>query len=437
MNTKNDIAIRVTQLSKKYEKEGSRTDFRNAAANLFKKSSPEYLWALQDVSFEVKWGETLGIIGQNGSGKSTLLKILSGITKPTTGRVEIYGRIASILDIGAGFHPDLTGKENIYLKGQLMGMSKQTIAQHFEEIIAFSELKDFIHMPLKHYSDGMFLRLAFSTLIYLDADILLLDEVLAVGDIGFQQKCFEKILAMKEEGKTILIVSHNARELVEISTGYLQLEQGKMLHPKSDITILKNYLQNAILSTEKQEKDQDYKGLERIWTNAQEAPGDASCQVRSVAIRATDAQERREFLYTDQELAVELEFTKLQEEDFTDLVFSLNDEFGTAIMACFPHLPYHFFQTKQKGSYKSRCILPKNWLNQGVFKLNIIGLKNRSEISFIFRKALVFMIKIREENNPIIGELRKLPTPLAPVLHWELTTEDINRKNISIHSLTI
>lgn len=198
-----DVVIRVENLSKKFSLSQPQTDEEGRVVN--------ELWALKDVSFEVRKGESVGIIGHNGSGKSTLLKILAGITKPTTGKVEIHGRVASILDIGAGFDPELSGRENIFISAQtLLGYSRKEIRNRFHEIVSFSGIERFIDEPVKHYSNGMYLRLAFSIMTHLDFDMYLLDEVLGVGDSNFQQKCIRKINELIRLQKTFVVVYHNS-----------------------------------------------------------------------------------------------------------------------------------------------------------------------------------------------------------------------------------
>ncbi len=213
--------IKVENLGKRYQIGGllaSHGSFRELVAGAVVESfkrlrragrpSSETLWALEDINFEVQPGETLGIIGHNGAGKSTLLKILSRITEPTTGGFELYGRVGSLLEVGTGFHPDLTGRENIFLNGAILGIKRAELERRFDEIVAFSEIEKFIDTPVKYYSSGMYLRLAFSVAVHLDAEILIMDEVLAVGDVAFQQKCIEKMHEIRQEGRTILFVSH-------------------------------------------------------------------------------------------------------------------------------------------------------------------------------------------------------------------------------------
>jgi lipopolysaccharide transport system ATP-binding protein len=215
------IAIRVDRLSKQYtigvaknQHDTLRDQITGGIRSLFRhngqpRSSDETIWALKDVSFEVNHGEILGIIGRNGAGKSTLLKILSRITEPTEGRAEIYGRVGALLEVGTGFHQELTGRENIYLYGSILGMNKHEIERKFDQIVAFSEVDKFIDTPVKHYSSGMYVRLAFSVAAHLDPDILLIDEVLSVGDLSFQRKCMAHAKRLQERNTTVILVSHN------------------------------------------------------------------------------------------------------------------------------------------------------------------------------------------------------------------------------------
>jgi len=219
----NDVAIRVENLGKLYhlgKRERYRTlrdtlvasiaaPFRRLRSGPSSSGGPETIWALKDVSFEVKHGEVIGIIGRNGAGKSTLLKILSRITEPTEGQATISGRVGSLLEVGTGFHPELTGRDNIFLNGAILGMKKAEIERKFDEIVAFAEVERFIDTPVKHYSSGMYVRLAFAVAAHLEPEILIVDEVLAVGDVAFQKKCLGKMGEASRSGRTVLFVSHN------------------------------------------------------------------------------------------------------------------------------------------------------------------------------------------------------------------------------------
>jgi lipopolysaccharide transport system ATP-binding protein len=211
------------------------TPFKRLAGNRIDKG--ESLWALKDINFTVEPGEVVGLIGFNGAGKSTLLKIISRITTPTTGRTEVYGRIGSLLEVGTGFHPDLTGRENVFLNGAVLGIKKAEITRRFDEIVAFSEIEKFIDTPVKWYSSGMYLRLAFSVAVHLDSEVLIMDEVLAVGDLPFQQKCMQKMEAIRSEGRTILFVSHSVDAVKKICNRAIMLEKGQIVRdgPASEI----------------------------------------------------------------------------------------------------------------------------------------------------------------------------------------------------------
>lgn len=205
----------------------------------------ETLWALRDVSFEVRPGEVIGIIGRNGAGKSTLLKIISRVTKPTTGEVDLYGRVGSLLKVGTGFHPDLTGRENIYLNGTILGMKRAEIKRKFDEIVAFSEVERFLETPVKHYSSGMYVRLAFAIAVHLEPEILLLDEIIAVGDAAFQRKCIEKVKEMPGKGHTVFFVSHNLETIKDLCHRVLFIKSGQLLEDGEATNVIASYAQNA------------------------------------------------------------------------------------------------------------------------------------------------------------------------------------------------
>ncbi|HEY5885407.1 MAG TPA: ABC transporter ATP-binding protein, partial [Pyrinomonadaceae bacterium] len=225
------------------------------------KSSRDTLWALNDVSFEVKRGEVVGIIGRNGAGKSTLLKILSRITKPTKGHAKIYGRVGSLLEVGTGFHPELTGRENIYLNGAILGMRKTEIARKFDEIVAFAEVETFIDTPVKRYSSGMYVRLAFAVAAHMETEVLIVDEVLAVGDIQFQKKCLGKMSDVAKAGRTVLFVSHNLQAVTRLSERAILL----------DSTVTADGPASAVVQTY---LDSDLKvTASRVWSEKEVRPG--------------------------------------------------------------------------------------------------------------------------------------------------------------------
>ena len=247
-----DIVIRVENISKQY-RIGQREPYRalrDILTGAFRrlKQTPKsdglesgFIWALKDVSFEVERGEVVGVIGRNGAGKSTLLKILSRITEPTEGYAEVRGRVGSLLEVGTGFHPELTGKENIYLNGAILGMKKKEIDRKFEEIVSFAELEKFIGTPVKYYSSGMYVRLAFAVAAHLEPEILLVDEVLAVGDAAFQKKCLGKMGDVAKEGRTVLFVSHNLQMISALTKRTLVLDSGYVVQDSDTSSALRRY----------------------------------------------------------------------------------------------------------------------------------------------------------------------------------------------------
>jgi lipopolysaccharide transport system ATP-binding protein len=263
-----EIAIRAQGLSKSYQidhaaKRGYRTlreSLSSLAARPFRRGSPtehETIWALKDVSFEVQFGEALGIIGRNGAGKSTLLKILSRITQPTAGRAEVHGRLGSLLEVGTGFHPELTGRENIFLNGAILGMRRREIQARFDEIVAFAETERFLDTPVKRYSTGMYLRLAFAVAAHLETDVLIVDEVLAVGDAAFQAKCLGKMEAVSGQGRTVLFVSHNLAAVTQLCTRAILLDGGAVEASGATDTVIAQYLsrQNPEASIDLRSRD--------------------------------------------------------------------------------------------------------------------------------------------------------------------------------------
>lgn len=261
-----ELAIKVENISKRYnllhkqknESDSLIGDLARSAKNVFRKNkigqTNEDFWALKDINFEINKGDRVGIIGKNGAGKSTLLKILSRIVKPSSGRIEYSGRLAGLLEVGTGFHGDLSGRENIYLNGSILGMTKAEIDSKFDEIVAFSEVEQFLDTPVKRYSSGMYVRLAFAVAAHLDNDILIVDEVLAVGDAAFQDKCIGKISADQSNGKTVLFVSHNIGQIAALCNRGIYLEHGNVVydgsvHTAIDYYLNKNKLTDASLVT--------------------------------------------------------------------------------------------------------------------------------------------------------------------------------------------
>jgi lipopolysaccharide transport system ATP-binding protein len=281
------IAIRVDNLGKRY-KLGVRRHHRNIRETISAALSRgshhaavkpvETFWALHDLSFEVKRGEVLGVIGSNGAGKSTLLKILSRVTEPTAGCVDIWGKVGSLLEVGTGFHPELTGRENVFLNGAILGMSKARILEKFDEIVGFAEVGEFLDTPVKRYSSGMYMRLAFAVAAHLEPDVLIVDEVLAVGDAAFQKKCLGKLQKVAEgHNRTVLFVSHNMQAVQSLCTSVLHLSHGRIVNCGDPRRVIAGYLADISSSESYRAWDTDAPGNRELQLKTIEATADGDC----------------------------------------------------------------------------------------------------------------------------------------------------------------
>jgi lipopolysaccharide transport system ATP-binding protein len=305
-----DPIIRVENLGKKYlldhQQQERYTALRDVLSDrakaLFRpiqnsklktQNSKEEFWALKDVSFEINQGDRVGIIGRNGAGKSTLLKILSRITEPTTGRIRIKGRVASLLEVGTGFHPELTGRENIFLNGAILGMSREEIKRKFDEIVAFAEVEKFLDTPVKRYSSGMYVRLAFAVAAHLEPEVLVVDEVLAVGDAQFQQKCLGKMENIGEEGRTVILVSHNMSTVRQLCTKAFLLKSGCLNFEGSPSEVISNYIQSEL--KEDKEKNRVYKHIK----------GDGSVQIQKIVLNNTSDLECVVSIFEEIEISID------------------------------------------------------------------------------------------------------------------------------------
>ncbi|MDH7474364.1 MAG: ABC transporter ATP-binding protein [Anaerolineae bacterium] len=293
-------AIRFDHVSKKFilRRERARS-FQELALNLLHRRGNgrrEEFWALRDVSFEIAPGETVGVIGPNGAGKSTALKLISRIIEPTSGNIEVNGRIGALLELGAGFHPDLTGRENIYLNGSILGLSRTEIRRKLDDIIGFAELERFIDVPVKHYSSGMYMRLGFSVAAHTDPQILLVDEVLAVGDAAFQRKCLERINDLRRQGVTVLFVSHSVDTVRSLCNRVLWLNEGHLVADDSAEAVVQRYLEHSW----GREGDAGPGGDEHRW---------GSGKIRIVRVRLLDGEGReRQQFRTGEPLGVEMQY---------------------------------------------------------------------------------------------------------------------------------
>ena len=344
----------------------------------------EEFWALKDASFEVKQGEVVGIIGRNGAGKSTLLKILSRITEPTSGRVRIKGRVASLLEVGTGFHPELTGRENIFLNGAILGMTKVEIKRKFDEIVAFSEIEKFLDTPVKRYSSGMYVRLAFAVAAHLEPEILIVDEVLAVGDASFRKKCLGKMKDVsKREGRTVLFVSHNMAAVANLCSEAILLVQGKTLEQGSTDSIIQSYLQAGAVSSG-----------EVIWKDPASAPGNDRVRLRGVRVRGNGSTTAQ--VAIDQSCQIEVEYWNLTAGLYLTVSVMLRDKVGIEVFNC-GNLPSANLicdswsgKPFPTGLFRSVCIIPQNLLNDGRYTFEVAIISNLKTIEVLTDKSFSF-----------------------------------------------
>lgn len=368
----------------------------------FEEENESVHWALKDVSFEVKQGEVLGIIGKNGAGKSTLLKILSKITEPTSGRIELHGRIAALLEVGTGFHPELTGRENIYMNGTILGMTKKEIDRKLEEIIDFSGVEKYIDTPVKFYSSGMRVRLGFSVAAHLEPEILIIDEVLAVGDYEFQQKCLGKMEDVSlKEGRTVLFVSHNMEAVKTLCRRAICLQSGKIINDGTTINVVKEYLQV------------NFRGkIFNSW-EYKLAPGNEFVKVKSISIK--DNSKESTILTTDSDLEIITEFWIVN----ISLKINLSLHLYAATGECLMNVHTQFPAPRLKaGLHKSTCKIPKKLLNTGAFSISIMFVKDTTIPLFELVDALHFEIK--EGVRKDLHWYGKFPGFFRPNLDFEI-----------------
>src|SRR3974390_932063 len=318
----------------------------------------EEFWALKNVSFDVKRGEVLGIIGRNGAGKSTLLKILSRITDPTEGRVVLRGRVASLLEVGTGFHPELTGRENIYLNGAILGMSQCEVERKFDEIVAFAEVEQFLDTPVKRYSSGMYVRLAFAVAAHLEPEILIIDEVLAVGDAAFQKKCLGKMSEVAGVGRTVLFVSHNSGAVRSLCSRAIVIDGGKIIASGAATQAVEAYLQ---LSS-------PHIGCEWFWENS-EMPGDETLRVERVSLTKSDGKLATE-VKSDERFQIKIQYEQRAHIRGLRIYVQLDTQLGEIAFITSDH-SIRNEGTFVPGRYESSCWIPEKLLNIGQYTIRL------------------------------------------------------------------
>jgi lipopolysaccharide transport system ATP-binding protein len=413
------IALSIAGLSKSYRishggDRGYHT-LRDEIASVFGRlaggkspapASVEEFWAVQNVTFEVKRGERMGIIGRNGAGKSTLLKMLSKIVEPTSGRIEIHGRLSSLLEVGTGFHPELTGKENIFLNGAILGMTRAETLRKFDEIVEFSGVERFIDTPVKHYSSGMYMRLAFAVAASLEPDILLIDEVLAVGDLAFQQRCLGKIESITNAGRTVLFVSHNLGSISSLCTSAVLMEAGRIAAMGDVAEVVMKYYRDGTSSPASFESG-----------NGGRFVGDEYARLRAGRVLDKSGKPSME-VHISENLSVEMEFEILDRRHgpFTPN-FHFNTSDGTVAFVSVNTSR----DAVAPGTYRARCEIPGGLLNEGTYFVGF-GLTSFSSgvtVHFFEPGAVSFNVR-----DPIEGIASRggwggsMPGSVRPNLAW-------------------
>jgi lipopolysaccharide transport system ATP-binding protein len=415
-----DVAIKVEDLSKLYQlgEVGTGTlsrDLERWWAGVRGKEDPfakigqvndrtakaesEFVWALKDINFEVKKGEVLGIIGRNGAGKSTLLKILSKITSPTTGKIFLDGRIASLLEVGTGFHPEMTGRENIFMNGAILGMRKKEIQQKFDAIVDFAGVEKYIDTPVKRYSSGMYVRLAFAVAAFLEPEILIVDEVLAVGDAEFQKKCLGRMKDVSvNDGRTVLFVSHNMAAVKSLCKSGILLSNGKLSYTGDTANTVSKYMRGGA----------EYANI-RIFGSEYDKPNFAIKEIRLNAIGKSIEEPITEY----DEIHIETDLFIHNDESRLHYTYVFKDETGEPIFT---------ITHKQsgvpliKGLNKLVCKLPKGYLNIGAYHLDAYLIKDSRETIFVEKDIL--SLNIQEGERGLGAWMGKEPGVIKPVFEW-------------------
>ncbi|HEX6189869.1 MAG TPA: ABC transporter ATP-binding protein [Pyrinomonadaceae bacterium] len=425
--------IEVNNLAKQYQigavrppYQTLRESFLNAVRIPFQRRSngsrarKETIWALKDVTFQVNPGEAVGIIGRNGAGKSTLLKILSQITEPTHGTARIYGRVGSLLEVGTGFHPELTGRENTFLNGAILGMKRAEIARKFDEIVAFSEVEKFIDTPVKWYSSGMYLRLAFSVAAHFEPEILIVDEVLAVGDARFQSKCLNKMRDVGMKGRAVLFVSHSISAITRLCPRTICLEEGRVVDDGPSSQIVSSYM-SVGLGTKP----------ERTWQHADTAPGDDVVRLSAVRVRSEDGGVMAAYDIR-KPVRLEMEYEVLEPGHILVPIYHVFNEEGVHVFPARESDPMWDGRIRPVGRYATTAWIPGNFLAEGTFLVSAaISTMNPVIIHFHEHQAVAFQVVDSTEGDSARGDYGgPLPGVVRPKLRW--TTDELGKSSLPL-----
>jgi lipopolysaccharide transport system ATP-binding protein len=417
-----DVALRTVGLGKMYRIGGEREKYRTLRDTLTQAAKrplerirhpgaathvSEDLWALRNVDLEVRHGEVLGIIGRNGAGKSTLLKVASHITEPTEGCVDVRGRVGSLLEVGTGFHPELTGRENIYLNGAILGMARADIRRRFDDIVDFSETGRFLDTPVKRYSSGMYVRLAFAVAAHLEPEILLVDEVLSVGDAAFQEKCLSRMGAVGAGGRTVVFISHNMAAVRRLCSRVVLLDGGRVTADGAPGEIVALYLRSAARAA-----------AVREWTLL-DGPGDAHCRLLRFEL-TQDGQRLDGQAYSSRPLGISLAFHVERPSRKLQVGFDLLTADGLSLFQSF-HTDLATEHPTEPGDYEVRCDMPANLLNKGSYVVSpMVALYfTQWVVRHDANAELRFDVNLDHPASPMWYSPRE--GALAPALQWELT----------------
>ncbi|MBE7547342.1 MAG: ABC transporter ATP-binding protein [Planctomycetia bacterium] len=425
----NNIAIHAEGLSKKFhigKKLQRHKTFRDTLADAFTapirravkllRGEPagaagldETIWALRDISFEIKQGEAVGIIGRNGAGKSTLLKVLSRITEPTEGTVTIRGRISSLLEVGTGFHQELTGRENIFLNGAILGMKKVEIDKKFDEIVAFAEIEKFVDTPVKHYSSGMYLRLAFAVAAHLEPEVLIVDEVLAVGDYRFQKKCLNKMEDVGKKGRTVLFVSHNMPAVTRLCQRAILLDGGRLVKEGPSHEVVAAHMHSGLGTT-----------AAREWDDIAKAPGGEVARLRVVRVRAEDGR-IVDNIKINQPVAIEMEYEVLKSGYMLLPYYHFYNEEGINIFQAHDTDPLWKTRPRPAGRYVSTVWIPGNFLSDGMLFVSAgLSILNPIIHQFYEREAVAFQVSDSIEEGAARGAwVGNMGGVVRPLFKWD------------------
>lgn len=385
------LAIEVSGLSKKFD------DFT----------------ALEDISFEVSAGETVGIIGSNGAGKSTLLQILSEVLRPTSGRVELVGRVASILEVGTGFHPDLSGRENVYMNGQLLGLSRKEIDSLFDEVVGFSEIGDFIDSPVKHYSSGMYLRLAFSVFSHLRADIVLLDEVMGVGDSAFRKKCEDRIMGLTKSGATVIMVNHDMASISKVCNRCIFLNKGKLIADGPTDEVVQTYFRESNV-VRRDVPDMVATGHPHLATFS-----DGLITIDQVYCQGYEDNQPTQELLMSSTIQIQLLVTKLDFSSNITIILRLDNHLGNPVFAdSMDFRPVVNQALRDAGQYAVSIEVPGNLLNHGLYYVSLIIGKDQNSPEFF--EQLV-QIKVEKPLFEREGNWDFKNLSIRPHLKWNVS----------------